>query len=269
MTPTELNIQFYFSLLLQKFRVHYNEPVNINVTLFFLGFLISFVFYFRKKSKKNWIKWGALFYFSIMELLQTAIYLVIDVCNPDISEGKLNSLLTTIAYIHISFQPFWINLFGLSFSQRGYKLKKWIKWTSIVMTGVFLLMVSRMFFHNILGTCDIIKTPLCGLDTCSYKGEWHISWRLALNGFDELKLNEPRITWSWFIYNIPVLFFPFFYGGWRWSLYVLFFGIFLSMGLTGNKDEFSSISGLISIPILLATYVPFIRNWLERPLRKK
>lgn len=223
---------------------------------------------FARWRGEGWMRWVTLMYFSSMELLQAFTYSVIGICViTGTPEGKWNEILTILSYLHISFQPIFTNFFGLSFSKKGTELKIWLKWTTIAMVLVSLLMVSRMFFHNLFGVCNYVKTPLCGLDTCSYKGEWHIAWRLALNGFDEWTIFGHKAVWL--VYNIPVFILPLFYGGWRWSLYHFTFGIFLARQLTGNKDEFSAIWCLSSIAFLMAVHIPVIHRWMETPLKNE
>src|SRR4051812_37524971 len=54
--------------------------------------------------------WIALGYFSLMELLQAFTYSVIDDCiNPT------NQIATLLGYLHITFQPFFINAVALYF----------------------------------------------------------------------------------------------------------------------------------------------------------
>jgi hypothetical protein len=217
---------------------------------------------------ESWMRWSTLMYFSSMELLQAFTYTVIGVCAlTNTPEGKWNETLTILSYLHICFQPIFTNIFGLSFSKSGDELRKWFKWTTIAILPICFVMVSRMFFHNLFGVCDYIKTPLCGLDTCSYHGEWHIAWRLTLNGFDEFTLFG--IRFSWLVYNLPVFILPLFYGGWRWSLYHFFFGIFTARMLTSNKDEFSAIWCLTSIAFLMAVHIPIVHHWMETPLRNQ
>jgi hypothetical protein len=222
---------------------------------------------YAKLKDEHWFRWGCLAYFSTMELLQAFTYSVIGICAiTGTPQGWWNEKLTILSYLHICFQPIPTNLFGLSFSKTGDDLKKWLWIAMPISLFASFLMVSRMYFHGYLGHCDIRTTPLCGMDTCSYHGEWHIAWRLALNSFDEWDIMGFRMTW--FVYNIPVFIMPLFYGGWRWSLYHFVFGILTARLLTGNKDEFPAIWCLSSIAFLIATHIPLVHHWLETPIRK-
>jgi hypothetical protein len=213
------------------------------------------------------MRWGTLAYFSTMELLQAFTYSVIGVCAlTNTIEGKWNEILTILSYLHICFQPLFLNLFGISFSVKLENIKKLLKTTIPIILISCFLMIARLFPSEFWGLCDYIKSPLCGLDTCSYFGDWHIAWRLTLNSFDEISIFNIKIVFL--SYHLPIFILPFFYGGWRWSLYQFFY-MLISMSLTNNKDEWPAIWCIGSIGILGAIYIPFIRNWIETPLRKK
>ena len=220
-----------------------------------------------KLKEESWMRWGTLAYFSYMEMLQAFTYSVIGICAiTGTSGGKWNETLTYLSYIHICTQPIFTNLFGLSFSQKGEGLKKWLKIVMPISFISVLLMLSKMYFHGVFGHCDVNDTALCGSDACSYHGEWHIAWRLSLNAIDEWNILGYKVTWL--VYSLPVFALPLFYGGWRWSLYHFTFGLFTARMLTSNKDEYASIWCLSSIAMFLTIYIPVIRNWMETPLRE-
>ena len=55
-------------------------------------------------------RWVTLLYFTGMELLQAITYSVINMCHL-----PANVWLTRLSYVHIAFQPFFVNIFGMSF----------------------------------------------------------------------------------------------------------------------------------------------------------
>ena len=64
--------------------------------------LVSTAYFYSKGESKALC--GALAYFSLMEVLQAYTYTVIDECmNPS------NQIATFLGYLHITFQPFFIN----------------------------------------------------------------------------------------------------------------------------------------------------------------
>ena len=61
----------------------------------------------KKEDKQLWIPLG---FFSLMELLQAGTYTVIDSC-----QLPVNQILTLLGYLHIAFQPFFINMVSMYF----------------------------------------------------------------------------------------------------------------------------------------------------------
>ena len=70
---------------------------------------------YKKEPIALWITLG---YFSLMELLQAFTYTVIDQCSL-----PSNQIATLLGYIHIAFQPFFINLICLHFTPQETRVK--------------------------------------------------------------------------------------------------------------------------------------------------
>ena len=104
-----------------------------------------------------------------------------------------------------------------------------------------------------------VGDSLCGTNTCSYEGNWHLAWRLPLLGFDP----------SFYLYFIPVFILPILYGCWRLSIFHFVFGPMLAYSLTNNGNEAPAVWCLFSIAIICAIFVKPLRRWLETPMRKK
>lgn len=196
-------------------------------------------------------RWGTVLYFSTMELLQAATYLVIDKCGL-----PANQWLTRLSYAHIAFQPFFINLLAMSFipSEKARKLRGWVM--AICAIGAAAMM-AKLYVPSPAWACDPSVIPLCGANTCSFSGDWHIAWRLYLSAVDG----------SFLCYFIPAFLLPLFYGSWRWTLYHLLVGPVPAFFLTSNKDEMPAIWCLTSIGFLLALHLKPIEHWMERPQR--
>lgn len=195
-------------------------------------------------------RWGTVLYFTAMELLQAATYVVIDECNQ-----PSNQWLTRLSYAHIAIQPFFINLLALSFipAAKARKLQPWV----LLICGLgAVAMLSKLYVPSASWACDPSIVPLCGTNTCSFKGDWHIAWRLYLNAVDS----------SFLCYFIPAFFLPLFYGSWRWTLYHLVVGPVPAFFMTSNKDEMPAIWCLTSIGFLLALHIKRIEHWMEKPL---
>jgi hypothetical protein len=194
-------------------------------------------------------RWGTVFYFSAMELLQAATYIVIDQCGL-----PANQWLTRLSYAHIAFQPFFINFLALSLipSEKARRLRGWVM--AICWVGA-AAMLSKLYVPNPSWACDASVIPICGTNTCSYSGDWHIAWRLYLSAVDS----------SYLCYFIPAFLLPLFYGSWRWTLYHVVVGPLAAFFMTSNKDEMPAIWCLTSIGFLMALHVKPIEHWMERP----
>ena len=67
------------------------------------------------ESKELWIP---LTYFALMELLQAATYVYIDLC-----DNPSNQILTLLGYLHVAFQPFFVNMVAMYFIPESVKIK--------------------------------------------------------------------------------------------------------------------------------------------------
>jgi len=196
-------------------------------------------------------RWATLLYFTGMELLQALTYTVIDRCGL-----PFNLWLTRVSYLHIALQPFFINLLALSFvsAETARRARPFVL---LVCTAGSLLMLSKLFVPAPDWACNPATVSVCGADTCSYHGEWHIAWRLYLSGLDN----------NFYVYWLPAFALPLLYGSWRWTLYHALVGPFAAFFLSSNKDEIVAIWCLTSIGFLLAIHVPVLEHWLEAPRR--
>lgn len=190
-------------------------------------------------------RWLPLAYFSVMETLQGLTYAVIGDCGL-----PANTALTYLSYLHICFQPFFVNMFALSWMpEERRKAARWIWPLCGIGAAIMLFMLVGQGYW---GTCQVAKQPLCGADTCSYHGEWHIAWRLTLSNLDPNYLS----------YWITVFFVPIVYGSWRFVVYHFALGPLLAWQLTENKDERAAVWCLSSIAFLSAAHIPFISRLL-------
>lgn len=195
-------------------------------------------------------------FFTFMELLQAVSYIWLNQC-----DMSANVWLTRLSYIHISFQIPVVNYFAFSFVSEKIR-KKWFKPVMVISFIATLLMIAKMFVPILWNVpqeliCNTWE-KLCGVNTCSYSGNWHLAWRLPLMGFD------PRFL----LYTIPVFVFPLLYGCWRWSLFHLLTGPVLASFLTTNRNESPAIWCLFSIAIIGAVFFKPLRRWFEIPMRQ-
>lgn len=208
----------------------------------------------KKKLPKE--RTFALFFFTLMELLQAVSYMWLGQC--DLSGNKF---LTYAGFFHIAFQIPVANAFMLSFTSK--KARK--KWTRPVMIASFIgsfLLLTKLFVPLLWDApkewmCKA-GDALCGTDACTYKGTWHLAWRMPLLGYDPGN----------YMYFILVFFLPILYGSWRISVFHFIFGPLLASLLSPDRNEVAAIWCLFSIAVLIAVFFGPIKRWLETPLRK-
>ena len=186
-------------------------------------------------------------YFVLMEGLQALTYTVVGECG-----NPTNALYTRLAVIHISFQPFFINMLGMEFIDKEVKAKIW-KPVYAMCALVALFCVMRMApVYDTLGRCEV-GTALCShVETCAYRGEWHIGWNVLLNGFNE--------GWRWYIF--AAFFVPILYGSWKWSLYHYMVGPLLASLTTTDVNERPAVWCLFSTCIIALLVNTRIRNYV-------
>lgn len=207
----------------------------------------------RKKGHEPF-RWMPLAYFSVMETLQAFTYIYVGECG-----HPANKTLTILSYLHICFQPFFVNMFAMSWikpERRKLLNLKWVWGICAFATSVMLLM---LLFKGRWSECEVGKQMLCGEVICSYRGEWHIAWKLPLTNLDGYYL----------VYWISAFLVPILYRSWRFVLYHFLLGPVFAWSMTGDINERAAIWCLASIGFLLATHIPFIAKWMAVPPKKK
>lgn len=187
-------------------------------------------------------------YFVLMEGLQAITYTVVGQCGV-----PLNTALTYLAVVHISFQPFFINMLGMEFIDPSVKER--IKKPVYAFCGVIaLLCLARLVpAYDVLGRCEV-GTPLCSaVRTCAYRGEWHIGWDVLLNGIN------PRFWW----YSVAAFALPVLYGSWKWSLYHFLVGPFLAALTTTDVNERPAVWCLFSTCIIALLINTRLRRYIH------
>ena len=132
-------------------------------------------------------------YFALMEVLQYFQYKYINEC-----DNKYNKLLTYIGYLHICFQPLFVNIWLFAFTKKP-------NYTFIYLSlFAGFLLASRIFFVNDNEICDTHNEPLCGYKTCSFSGQKHIAWNIRLRAPGKHWFT-PSIGLHFFLWVIPVI----------------------------------------------------------------
>lgn len=203
----------------------------------------------RGEPKAIWLTLG---YFTFMEGLQAAGYMVVDDCG-----NPANASITIMSYLHIAFQPLFLNAFAMAIAPTpvpDWKRRRVFGLAALATAFMLLKMVPFEAF----GTCAL-GSPLCGLRTCLFSGDWHIAWMLPLNGL--MEGIAPVFGYHlWFpAYFLAAFVLPLWYGAWRFVGFHFLIGPVLAASLTANPSEQPAIWCLFSIGIILISLSPFVR----------
>lgn len=199
----------------------------------------------------------ALLFFSLMEVIQTFTYFVIDECmNP------ANVWSTRLAYFHIALQPFFFNAIALHFipEPTRQRIQKPVYAICLLCTIAIIVRVLPLewqrYCYNIIYHVPFFENiqyrfPFCGKETCSVSGEWHMKWQIVAG-------------YNWWLdrsYFFAVFLMPLLYGSWKALFYGILTGPLLAGLTTNNTNEFAAVWCLYSVGILLIMF--------NTPLRQK
>ncbi len=199
----------------------------------------------RGDPKAIWLTLG---YFTVMEALQAAGYAVVDQCGSAANQG-----ITLLSYLHIAFQPIFINAFAMAIAPRAISTarRRAVYALAALATSALLL---RLVPFDAVGHCQP-GDVLCGARLCLISGTWHIGWEVPLNDLPR-SLGLPG---QFPAYILAVFVLPLAYGAWRFVLFHALAGPILADALTDNPLEMPAIWCLFSIGIILIALVPGIR----------
>ncbi len=220
------------------------------------GFISTAYFYYKGESK---VLCGALAYFSLMELLQAYTYTVIDECfNPR------NQIATFLGYMHIAFQPFFVNAVAMHFIPKNVQKRIAPTVYTLCFTAAVIFMM-RIYpfdwitycydktYQFMLATTIEFNMPFCGKQICSTSGDWHIAWAIPANG--SLAMAN---AYMYAAFLLPLL-----YGSWKLVLYHVITGPLLSFLTTSNMNEWAAVWCLYSIGLLLLLIKTPVRHYLH------
>ena len=217
----------------------------------------------KGEDKRLWITLG---YFSLMEALQAVTYIVIDDCS-----APSNQIATLLGYLHITFQPFFINLISLYFIPGEVRKRiEPLVFTACFITAIILLI--QLYPFSWAGECDPLR-PLCGSVLCSVSGNWHIAWEVPASGIGNFWVNTgiSFLSHGYIAYVVASFLIPLIYGSWRLTLYHYLLGPLLASMTTDNINEWPAVWCLFSIGILLIVVktpirkILFVRKWIFWP----
>ncbi len=211
----------------------------------------------KGESKELYIP---LVYFALMELLQAFTYVYIDLC------GNLNNqILTLFGYVHIAFQPFFVNMIAMYFIPKEVKEKIFV-YVYAVCAVTALMMVVKMYPFANTGACDYGLEVFCGPELCSVSGDWHIAWMMPLNDIwsDPMAYGIANTRGLHGVgYIVGGFLLPFLYGSWRFVTFHLFAGPIISLATTSDPNEYAAVWCLFSIALCVSVIKTPIRAQLH------
>lgn len=191
-----------------------------------------------------------------MEALQVAGYATVDQCS-----NPVNQVSSLLAYLHIVFQPFFINAFAMELVPQTVRAR--VRMATFICCGASaVVMLLQLYPFDWAGTCQA-GSALCGSPLCTISGEWHIGWQIPVNDMLAPLANVPRLGTVFPTYMITVFLLPLLYGSWRFVVFHALVGPILAWQLTGNSNEAPAIWCLFSIGIVLIGISPAIRRRVE------
>jgi len=119
-----------------------------------------------------------IWYFASMETLQAFQYSVIGQC-----DNPINKFLTLLGFLHLAFQPFFVNLYLGCFMTKAQKIYLPLCICLSLFSGV--LLTNRLW--KTWGDIDCTNNiePMCGPVTCSFRGDVHIAWQMPMQHADQ------------------------------------------------------------------------------------
>ena len=230
---------------------------------------IASTIYFYRRGESG-VLCAALAYFSLMELLQAYTYTVIDQCL-----DPRNQIATFLGYMHIAFQPFFVNAVAMHFIPEN--LRRHIAPTVYTLCAaaavIFMMRIYpfdwiRYCFENkytmTFFTSAKFTMPFCGEQICSTSGDWHIAWAIPANG--NIYMGN---AYGYAAFALPLL-----YGSWKMVAYHFLSGPLLAYMTTNNMNEWAAVWCLYSIGLLLLMIKTpirqylYVKNWYGLPLPK-
>lgn len=197
-------------------------------------------------------------YFTLMEALQAAGYLVVDQC-----ANAVNQTIAILSVIHIIFQPFFINAFAMELVPGTVPARARVAVFAACAASAAVMLL-QLYPFDWAGTCRPGST-LCGPTLCTVSGDWHIGWEVPFNGLMTPIEQILGIEAAFPTYAIAAFLLPLCYGAWRFAVFHALLGPVLAELLTNDPREMPAIWCLFSVGIVLLS----LSSWLWRRLESR
>ena len=215
-----------------------------------LGTAATIVAARRGEPKAIWLTMG---YFTAMEVLQAAGYRVVDQCG-----SPVNQSVTVLSYLHIAFQPLFINAFAMALvgDQVTPRMRRAVYGLAGLATALLLLRLVPMEWAGLCRPGD----ALCGPEFCTISGDWHLGWQMPINDMWRAMLPFLDTFGQFPAYMLAAFLLPLIYGAWRFVVLHALTGPILAAIITDNGNEMPAVWCLFSIGILIIGLSPMIRR---------
>lgn len=204
------------------------------------------------------VVWVSLAFFTFMEALQAAGYLVINQC------GTIaNQAITLLSYLHIAIQPLFINALALALIPAEISRRVApVAYALCALSSLF--MVAQLLVpYEIAGHCRIGEC-MCAPTLCTRSGDWHIAWDIPYNGLGTwIEDHLGGVNWGMPTYMFTVFVVPALYGSWRFTLFQLLLGPVFGNLVTTDNNEVPAIWCLFSIGIVIIAFFPPSFEWFK------
>ena len=198
-----------------------------------------------------------LFYFAIMEMIQTYSWTVVDQC---VDPG--NRMATLASYLHVAFQPFFFNAIAMHFIPEHRRKVIWKVVYALCLAASIAIIVrilpiewKRYCFdvlYRVPFTSDVIyRIPFCGAETCTTTGSWHMEWAI-------------KAGFNWYLdraYFASVFVLPMLYGSWKATLYAGI-GPLITLLTTATSNEFATVWCFYSVALVMLMIKLPVRKYL-------
>jgi len=189
-------------------------------------------------------------FFAFMESLQAFQYSVVDQC-----DNPINQVLTLIGFIHLAFQPFFVNLYLGAFMTPAQK-----KHVPLILSLSFfggIMMMNRLWLTEGDHMCTIGIQPMCGQKMCTFRGNVHLAWQMPMQHADQ-DYFTPGWTLHFVLFYLP----SYALGMYGHTIFLLISGPFLGRVLTSHQDEIPAIWCFFSI---IQVLFPLIYAYFKDP----
>jgi len=201
-------------------------------------------------------------YFTLMEALQAAGYLVVDQC-----ANAVNQTIAILSVIHIIFQPFFINAFAMELVPDAVRTRARVAVFAVCGASAAVMLL-QLYPFDWAGACRPRPgSTLCDPMLCTVSGNWHIGWEVPFNGLMVPTEQILGIEAAFPTYAIAAFLVPLCYGAWRFAVFHALLGPVLAELLTNDPREMPAIWCLFSVGIVVLSLSPWLWRRFERRTR--